>query len=125
MSLADISVDDSEQLSRMVLFDNHVRKEAGNLKPVAFLPYSRVELSVIRQRNLSIEDLWRIGFQVAELRQRPLIGRGDIAAIVAKIAPLNVIPKEGDGLPKNHADIIGWPADKPAQMLLAAELVSG
>jgi len=108
----------------MVLTEKHVRKESMTLKPEAFLPYKHVELSVIRHRDLSEEELWDIGREVAQERGRPLVGRGDFSAKDARLQNLDAVPAEAPGLPRNHADIIGWPPEKPLQMLRAAEIAA-
>ena len=115
-------------LARIILTERHVKTDpetgARTPKAEAFLPYKWVELSVIRHRELDETELWEIARGIAELRQKTLIGRGDFAARSARARGLDVVPAEGAGLPKNHADVINWPAEKPAQLLLAAEIAS-
>ncbi len=132
MALGDVPVVDGEQLARMVLTEKHVRKESMTLKPAAFLPFSRVELSVIRHREITEAELWKIGREVSAEREAgdefgrkfPLIGRGDFLARDARELKLDVKPFEGFGLPRNHADVVGWPPEKPAQMMYAIEIAA-
>jgi hypothetical protein len=90
------------------------------LKAEAFLPYRHVELSVIRHRDLLSGEMWEIAKGIAALRNRPLVGRGDFYSRDARAQKLDVIPAEGAEMPKNHADVVGWPPEKPQQMLIAA-----
>ena len=116
-------VDDTETLARFVVYSNEFRKSDKSIKPKAFMPYSRVELSVNRHRESSEAELWSVGEQVASERQRSLYGRSDIAATSCRIAPLDV---EARPLPANpnHADVIGYPPKKEDQQSLALMLVA-
>lgn len=123
MSLRDVPVADEEDLARFVLFNSHLRKAEGvtTARPEAFLPYKHVELSVTRHRNLTRKQIWGSGECVAKHRSLKLLGRADITAASVRLQKLQVKPNEP---PKNHADIIGWPIERPAQMLFAIELAT-
>ena len=134
MGLGDVPVEDGEQLARMILIEKHLRREKDKVtaKPEAFLPYKHVELSVIRHRELSESELWEVGRDVSAKREAgdqfgrkfPLLGRGDFSARDARAQNLDAAPAEGPELPRNHADIIGWPLEKPAQMLHALKIAA-
>jgi len=136
VKLGDVPVDDNERLARMILTVKHVRKDAWTgkltLTPLAFLPFSRVELSVIRHRAITETEFWAIGQEISAMREAgdqfgrklPLVGRGDFLASDAREHKLDVKPVEGLGLPRNHADVVGWPPDKPAQLLRAAQIAA-
>jgi hypothetical protein len=134
VSLADVPVEDDERLARIIMLKKQVWEKEGRFfaEPEAFLPYSRRELSVIRHRDLTEDELWNIGRDVAAMREAgdkfgrkfPLIGRGDFLARDARTQNLDVKPVEGVGLPRNHADVVGWPSDKAAQLLHAEELAA-
>ena len=136
MTLGDVPVDDDERLARMILTEKHVRKDIRTgkltLTPLAFLPFSRVELSVIRHRAITETELWDIGREVSAMREAsdqfgrkfPLLGRGDFLARDARAVKLDVRPVEGAEFPRNHADVVGWPPEKPAQMMRAVELAA-
>jgi hypothetical protein len=136
VALDDVPVEDDERLARTILTERHVRKDvrAEKLtpKPEAFLPFSRVELSVIKHREISEAELWAIGREVSAMREAgdqsgrnfPLVGRGDFRARDARELKLDVKPVEGLGLPRNHANIVGWPPEKPAQMMRAVEIAA-
>ncbi len=136
MALGDVPVEDGERLARMILNERHVRKDVRSekvtAKPEAFLPHSRIELSVIRHREITEAELWSIGWEVSAQREAgdtfgrkfPLLGRGDFFARDARVQNLDVVPVEGPDLPRNHADIVGWPPEKSAQMLRAVEIAA-
>jgi len=131
MPLGDVPVEDGERLARMIFTNRHVRKDQSvraeaflSVRMEAFLPYKHVTLSVIRHRDLTEPELWEIGQEIAAARNLPLIGRGDIGAHDARGQGLDVVPVEGPGIPRNHADIVGWPPDKPSQMSRAVELAA-
>jgi hypothetical protein len=76
-------------------------------------------MSVTRHRDLTEAQLWSLGRDVAAHRNLPLTGRGDFQALVPRRLSLIVAPDEP---PLNHANVEGWPAEKSAQMLIAAEI---
>lgn len=115
-------VDDAELLARFIVDRGHVRAD-GTVKPQLFVPYKWVELSVNRHREATESETWTVGRHVAEERQRSLIGRVDILAGDCRISPLDVSPFPLDDNP-NHADIVGFPADKPDQMSLGEKLAA-
>ena len=118
-SLAEVPVDDAEQLARFVLTERHIRKSDGTVRAEALIPSPHVELSVTRHRDLSDDDVWTLGEDVAKKRQKPLIGRADFRAGDARQQKLDVKPDEP---PRNHANVFGWPPEKAFQMALAQEL---
>lgn len=134
MGLGNVPVEDGEQLARMILVEKYLRREKDKVtaKPEAFLPCKRVELSVIRHRELSESELWEVGREVSSQREAgdqfgrkfPLLGRGDFLARDARAQNLDAVPMEGPELPRNHADIIGWPLEKPAQLLRAVKIAA-
>jgi len=90
------------------------------------MPPSDLQLSVTRQTGLSEEALWQVGQTVvAEITGKDgasLLGRADLA-VGSIMAPLTIEP---DPLPTNlnHAQIVGWPEDKPAKKNLAQRLAA-
>lgn len=125
--LANVPVGDDEWLARFVLVEKHVKKDGPKpfIKAPAFLPYRHVELSVTRHQGLEENELWALGHDVASARKMPLVGRGDISAKSARVQSLDVVPSEGPGKgARNHANIIGWPSEKAAQMVKALVLAA-
>lgn len=120
--LANVPVGDGELLARFVFSPREVRADK-TMRPEAFLPYKWVELSVTRHRDLDEDGLWSLGREVAVLRQKPLVGRADFTAQLCRDTKLDVIPAEGPGIGGlNHANIVGWPSEKSAQMAHAQTL---
>jgi hypothetical protein len=115
-----VSVD--EVLARFVLQRSHVRADRS-LKPDLFIPHPYGELSVTRHGALLDGALWAIGSGVAAERQKRLVGRADVRAGDCLRQRLQVI---ADPLPYNeqHANVAGWPREKPAQKIIALELAA-
>jgi hypothetical protein len=120
MSLADIPVDKTENLSRFILFSKWFRSD-NTIKPDAFVPSPYVELSVTRQINISEIELWDLAKEVSVIRKCTLYGRADILAEPVMKQNLTIEPSEP---PLNHANIKGYPEDKSKQKLIALELAA-
>lgn len=115
-------VGSQETLARYVLFHSHVRQDC-TVKPDAFMPPPDRELSVTRHVNATNTELWEIGEDVAKQRQKPLLGRADLGVIVCRSRKLTVQAAPLSANP-NHAHVLGWPDDKPAQKMIAQELAA-
>lgn len=87
----------------------------------AFLPSPNKETSVYRISTLTRDEIWDIGKRsVAEVRCETLRGRADIITLDVLKEDLKVKPNiERHPL---HANIIGWPAIKHEQKLIAIKL---
>jgi hypothetical protein len=125
VSSADLtpSVEASELLARFITASGWVRSKCQTVKQDAFIPYPYPDLSATRHRNLTQEDLWRIGQEVAAARPATLYGRADVLAADVRRQRLEVEPRP---VPENlnHASIIGWPSDKPSQKIIAQQLAA-
>lgn len=119
---AEVKVLNNEQLARFVLFKRWVR-QAGTIKPDAFIPPPDLNLSVTRHAALSHEQLWARGRSVAELRGKPLNGRADVSVNSVRRTKLDAIRHPVDGNPE-HAHIVEWPTDKPMQKSMAQQLAA-
>jgi hypothetical protein len=117
------AVSSDEKLARFVVASRHVGQSTNTLKPDAFMPYPRVELSVTRHREATEDELWHEGNRVAAIRSATLYGRADVSATAFEDEGLSVVAKPIPENP-NHADVINWPADKPFQKLKATEIAS-
>jgi hypothetical protein len=62
-----------------------------------------------------------IGQEIAKTRPATLYGRADLSAGKVRRQPLQVVARPVPGNPI-HACIVGWPADKPAQKIVAQQL---
>jgi hypothetical protein len=113
-------VTDDELLARFVLFSNWIRHDR-TVRPDAFIPYPYPDLSVTRHTRVSESELWQLGQNVSDKIGRPLYGRADINAFAVKMQSLRIEPTPE---PKNHANITGWPADKPGQKIIAQEITA-
>lgn len=119
LAVADISAD--EQVSRFVTSRHWIRPSDNTVKPDAFTPARDLNLSVTRRLDLSEEALWEIGENVVtdigQKRSAVLFGRADLSTqSITLPLKLEAAPLSNN---QNHAHIIGWPADKPAQKNLA------
>lgn len=116
--LAPVSAD--ELLARFIFQSNHIRGD-HSVKQNAFIPYPRPNLSVTRHLGLAQNELWEIGQEMAESRPAKLYGRADVLARTVTTQFLNVVPT---ATPRNHANITGWPPDKPSQKIIAQEIAA-
>lgn len=121
MAAGQRAISATEKLARFVLFRRHRANAAGVVPPEAFLPYKRVELSVTLHTDLSDKRLWGCGRCVAIKRNLTLYGRADISAETAVSNGLALVYAEP---PRNHVNIVGWPAEKAAQMSYAVRLAA-
>ena len=117
------TIADEELLARFIVNSNEVRAD-GTVRPQLFLPYQRVELSVNRHRDATLDETWAIGRQVAEQRGKTLLARADLRASSCRITPLDVVPQPILPHNPNHADVIGYPLRKDGQLSLAAKLAA-
>ncbi|MEW6219459.1 MAG: hypothetical protein AB1634_07985 [Thermodesulfobacteriota bacterium] len=109
-----------ELLARFILYRDHIRRDR-TIKPDALIPHPHQDLSVTRHLHLSGAELWQLGHDVAEKRGKTLRGRADLTASAFQAQKLQVLaaPVSGNS---NHANVAGWPQDKPAQKMIAQEL---
>lgn len=110
----------TELLARFVLFSRWIRSDQ-TVRADAFIPWPWPELSVTRHHGLSESELWQLGQAVAEQRPATLYGRSDVVAAEVMQRSLRIEPTRA---PKNHANIVGWPADKPMQKMIAQEIAA-
>lgn len=120
--MVDLLVSDEEWLARYILRKDHVRQD-GTVKPDPFIPHPHADLSVTRHLGLDEQEIWSAGTKVAEqvankLPGATLQGRVDAQARLYRQQDLFVeaAPVKGNA---NHANVIGWPPDKPSQKAIA------
>ncbi len=118
-----LEVADDEQLARFILYSSYIRNKDQTVRPNAFIPYPYPDLSVTRHLSFSEGELWNAGQNVADAASATLHGRADFHVAAARRQSLQVFP---DPTPnnQNHANIIGWPENKPAQKIIAIELAA-
>jgi len=116
------AITDDELLARFMLFSRWIREDR-TLRPDGFMPSPNSDLSVTRQFGLSEVALWQIGQAVADSLQKILYGRADLKTADVRRQRLQV-----DAAPLsenlNHANITGWPPDKPSRKIIAQELAA-
>lgn len=111
-----------ESLSRYIMDKRQFSAQDRRVKYSAFLPARSGETSVFRIAGLLDYEIWEIGHrEVAQKRGKRLLGRADISASHVLENSLKVKP---DNNPPRHANIIGWPAEKSEQKLIAMELAA-
>jgi hypothetical protein len=115
-------VPEKELLARFILQSNH-RRADGTVKPDAFIPFPLPDFSVTRHIGLSEAQLWSAGQTVAYQVSKPLYGRADLRVEAFTSVALTVLQDPIPGNP-NHANVIGWPLEKPAQKSKAQEIAS-
>lgn len=113
-------VTSTEHLARFILHRSHLRQD-WTVKPDAFIPHPWPDLSVTRHLSLSETELWNIGRDVGRQTGKTLHGRADVRAFNFEQYALRVIaaPVAEN---RNHANVTGWPMEKPAQKAIAQEI---
>jgi len=112
-----------ELLSRFLVHKDDFSPKAGRIRPRAFLPGPKGEVSVCRTQDMTDEEIWDWGTEHV-LSRRPenvLHGRAELQASVAFENGLRAIPDEP---PPRHAVITGWPEEKDARKGIAADLAA-
>lgn len=115
------AVADNESLARFVYESNKVRWPDLSPKPEAFMPDKKLHLSIFRHLGLTESELTNMGHQFGQQRSPvcPYYGRIDFQAQTVYKNKLYIEPT---ATPRNHANIKGWPLDKPTQKILAQEI---
>jgi hypothetical protein len=87
------------------------------------MPPNDLQLSVTRHLDATESELWNQGRTISQQRGRPLVGRADLEVAACRTRNLTV---EKHPLPENpnHAHILGWPAERAAQKMIAQFLAS-
>lgn len=116
-------ITDNEVLARFVLYSRFIRTSDQTVRHAAFLPPFDFNLSVTRHKELSTQQIWDAGKNVAAECQRPLYGRADVEVAVPRRLSLRVEANPVDGNP-NHAHITGWPEEKSEQISVAQQLAA-
>ncbi len=110
-----------ELLARFILHSSHIRRSDQSIKPDAFIPHPYRDLSVTRHLHASEEEIWSVAKEVARAQNCVLYGRSDVQAAAFLKQRLAVVPDPIENNP-NHANVSGWPADKPEQKIIALEI---
>jgi len=113
----------SEALSRFIFQKKWYRPSDSTVRHAAFMPNpNNGQTSVFRTYDLSDKEVWDIGeLEVAPRLGKPVLGRADIGVSNVMEIGLKIVPREP---PRRHANIEGWPEEKPEQTLIAIELAA-
>ena len=117
------TVDPDEWLARFIYYQRYIRQDR-TVRADAFIPYPYPDLSVTRHLQLSEAELWRIGRDVARQVNKTLHGRVDAQVFVFLQQQLQVVADPVFPENPNHANVTGWPAEKPAQKIMAQQLAA-
>lgn len=102
--------------ARFATQSSHYRKSDLEVRQSLFLPPKNLELSVFRSDGLTQDDIKNLGNKhIPNIKGFTEVLKNDIEAI----EPLKI---QIDNVPPRHANIIGWPAQKSEQKLLALKL---
>ena len=103
------SVANEEWLARFIISSRWVRED-HTVRQDAFIPHPHLDLSVTRHRDLSTDQLWRVGQAIADARPATLYGRADVAAEQVRRQKLQV---EARPVPENlnRALLVGRPTN--------------
>jgi hypothetical protein len=115
-------VESEEWLSRYILQKSQVRQD-NTLRADPFIPHPYADLSVTRHLELTEKTLWDIGEDVARQTGKALRGRAENQARSYQGQSLSVVSAPVPGN-RNHANVTGWPAEKPAQKIIALEIAA-
>ncbi len=121
-------VDAEEMTARFVVSKRHINRQTLTLKADAFVPHPYEALSVTRLIEITEDEIWAVGRNVAAARTPPrtLRGRGDVlAATYLRQDNLKVVADPVEGNP-NHANVTGWPSpdDEAGQVMIAKEIAA-
>lgn len=108
-------------LTQYVFHKSHLRAN-GEVKPDAFIPYSRIELSVTNITRLAEPEIWEYGHATEKQRNdgKSLVARADITSdIIPPPLTLSESPLDWN---LYHMDIVGWPNARAEQALHARVL---
>ena len=110
-----------EKLARFIFFRSQFSTMNRVVKYGAFIPPSKSEeISVYRISSLSDSEVWEIGREYVETKDRRIKARADFLAEHVYKNNLEVIP---DTQPHElHANITPFPADKKARQNIARKL---
>jgi len=115
-------VADDELLSRFVLHKSHIRHDQ-TLKADPFIPHPHADLSVTRHLGLDDNALWDIAENVARQIGKTLYGRAENHTATYQGHQLTVVAAPVPGN-RNHANVTGWPSEKPAQKMIALQIAA-
>ena len=115
------AVSPGERISRYIFEKRHIK--TGKVSFGAFLPSRAKELSVYRTDRCSERRIWLLGeLFVERIRKGKLriLGRGDVSSGIVFEQGLRIVASKQPH--PRHANVLGWPDDKPQQQMKAVVL---
>lgn len=117
-----------ELTARFIAEKRHLNRSTipPTVKAEAYMPRENEEgVSITRLVQITTDEVWAIGKEMAARRNPPRTLRGRSDALVATFEGqgLEVKPVAVDGNP-NHAEACGWPTLESAQLLIAKEIAA-
>jgi hypothetical protein len=111
----------AEAITRYIFSSKHYARTTNRIRYNAFMPKNG-ETSIFLINNLDDEQIWYIGeTYVAPISSRTLLARGDLESSDIYKEGLEIKPDTTKH--KLHANIIGWPLEKPEKVrYIAMEL---
>lgn len=118
-------IDPAEDISRFIFSKDYFSLDKGRVKVGAFMPKEGADISVYRTTSCTESKIWWLGdWYVARPRKdhRPLLARGDLKGSDFSAQDLD-IKKHPTPHPR-HANVVGWPNDKPSRKMKATALAN-
>lgn len=113
----------TENIARFILQKSHYRPSNNTVKHSAFMPSSKMEVSVYRVDELRNEEINEIGNEfVAKALNKKLLGRAEI--IVSKILAQKLSAESHPDPHPRHANIVGWHEDDRSKNRLIAMVLA-
>ena len=118
----------TESVTRFTFSNSQIDFNKNKLKYTAFIPPKQYpnEISVFRNSTLTEDETWGIGSKLVEMREKPLLGRGDL--LVSEIIQIksesmgNLKVEKETSSHELHANIMNIPTNKPERKLVALKL---
>jgi hypothetical protein len=110
-----------ERITRFARHSSQYSAVANRVRHTAFMPPMSLRLSVFRTSDMGEVEIWDLADSVVSSK-KSIQARADLTANDVRVAGLEV-ETAPDPHPK-HADIVGWPEEKPEQMSVAKEMAT-
>lgn len=115
-----------EMTTHFIFARDNFNPSKKTVHAAAFMPPKDRRLSIYRTCRCSEGKIWWLGGQyVAKKRKKAVLARGDLLAVKFARVQLVISAGRADRSPHpRHANVIGWPDDKPVQKMKAVELAN-
>ena len=118
-------VSPDEVTTHFILARDHFSQAKNIVHAGAFMPPKDKRLSIYRTRCCTEEKIWWLGDWYVSRKRRDrkvVLARGDLEVVEFEKLKLAISPDENPH--PRHANVRGWPEDKPAQKMKAVELAN-